>query len=595
MESPVLGRLFEVPATHAGGVDQRQPERVVVRLVRAELAVLQHGHAVVALAIGEVEPLAGRDLVLLGIIGSPLDGAEPHIVDHHRFSFHAGVEALRHGTHGIPEHGGELVQAQHLVVPGEVVGFRQARPRQDVVNLVREHAHPGARQLLPGIGGAAEPVGGRGGPLGRVGQELVLPVPALHVGLGGEGARGMLGEQQVPPVPWQPFALLLCDVPVELVRRGDHHPVVAVVFFLGPGVPRHIVIPGRSPHVAHAEVVVIREDAVVLPVRLDPAQPVRVAVHRAADGPRVAAGIEGRDDGVSVRSFPEADVEGDAHGRAPGELLRGEPEKPAVGPDGGHAGREAEAVREDVIPALLAELGPEVVVAVQDLADHGLGGGHVHVPLVHGRAGHAPAAVPDVSLHLLVQLGVVFLHHGVPHRTREVEHVARVLLEEPEVIHQGLLDVLLDGHRVVPPPLGIQVGIAHGVQRLALREVRLRFVVRGGQGGGEDQEEDEGRHRARGGRTAFASVAAQGVRQTHSRVSFRKSRMASGLWAFLRSCRKVSCMRDRASREKIRMWASQSSEARITRRITRSTGRSSTLPQWMGLSRVRTDSESDRR
>ena len=79
--------------------------------------------------------------------------------------------------------------------------------------------------------------------------------------------------------------------------------------------------------------------------------------------------------------------------------------------------------------------------------------------------GREPPAGGDRLLHLLVVGRVVLLDHPVAVRAAEVEDVVRVLLEQHEVVADGLRQVLADRRRVVPAPLGVEVRVGDDEQR----------------------------------------------------------------------------------------------------------------------------------
>jgi len=61
--------------------------------------------------------------------------------------------------------------------------------------------------------------------------------------------------------------------------------------------------------------------------------------------------------------------------------------------------------------------------------------------------------------------GIVFLHQTIAVGAAEIEDVMRVFFKKGEIIVQGAAEEFVDDLGVLPAPLGIQVGVAHDVER----------------------------------------------------------------------------------------------------------------------------------
>ena len=146
------------------------------------------------------------------------------VVEHERRARNPGVQTGCHRAHGGFQHVGELPQRDHFVVPGELVGPRDARAGEVVVELVPEETAPGLVQAGLRVGDPAQPVGGRGAALGRVRELLVQPVEALHRGLRGVTAGTMDIHRQFL-VPHREFrvAVVRQEILEQLVGRGADH------------------------------------------------------------------------------------------------------------------------------------------------------------------------------------------------------------------------------------------------------------------------------------------------------------------------------------------------------------------------------------
>src|ERR1700731_1045924 len=78
--SDILRTLVRITTARARSSDQRQPDGVVVRLVRSVLAIGQNGRAEFAPRVCQVDPLVRRPFDLLRLSGAPLDRANPPVV-----------------------------------------------------------------------------------------------------------------------------------------------------------------------------------------------------------------------------------------------------------------------------------------------------------------------------------------------------------------------------------------------------------------------------------------------------------------------------------------------------------------------------------
>ena len=211
---------------------------------------------------------------------------------------------------------------------------------------------------------------------------------------------------------------------------------------------------------------------------------------------RIIARIQRRHHAPAIRPNPHPHVEGDALGRllegfraarrdrrSPRQLLRREALHAGVRQNAGQRRREAEAIRQHVFRAGLAEFLAEPVIAVEHLADDALGVGRVDIALFHRGAGRKPVPGFHVLLQLLEIGRVVFLEEPVPVGAGEVEHVVRVLFEQAEVPQQGIFQVFVDHLRILPAPLGIEVRVAHYVERRLSGQVRRGTALSVGNGG----------------------------------------------------------------------------------------------------------------
>ena len=92
---------------------------------------------------------------------------------------------------------GEGIAGDELVVPGIFIGFGNAGPRQNVVELAAQEQVPGFVHSVGGIRDPIFPSRQCWQAFGFVRQNLVLSVQPFHIGLRGHGARTVLNQQQV--------------------------------------------------------------------------------------------------------------------------------------------------------------------------------------------------------------------------------------------------------------------------------------------------------------------------------------------------------------------------------------------------------------
>src|SRR5437868_15074279 len=82
-----------------------------------------------------------------------------------------------------------------------------------------------------------------------------------------------------------------------------------------------------------------------------------------------------------------------------------------------------------------------------------------------------PAPRCDVMLQGYVVGRIVLLHQAVPIGAAEIENVVRILLEEREIVPHRFREILPNNLRVLPPPLRVEMRVAHDVKRGLLREI----------------------------------------------------------------------------------------------------------------------------
>ena len=368
-------------------------------------------------------------------------------------------------------------------MPRDPVRLGDAGARQVVVELVPEEASPRRSQALGGVGQRAEPGGGCARLLGRLGEPLVARVPALHPGVRGVAARAVQAQQQLAAVGRKPLGgEARAQLAQQLVRA---HGARAQ----GPGVVRRLLQDGerarrgRAPLVAGAEEAhrqrLVQQLLVPPDLRFD----LGVLGGRELERLPVAARVQQCQQARAVEALPPAEREGDAEGRAhvavPAQLGGGEAQQAAVRGQHRHVRAEAEAVGEEEIARVAAELAAEPATAEQAVANERLGRGQVDVERVPGGARHLPVAGLDVAAQLGELGGVVLLQQRVAEGAVEVDAVGGELREGGGVLAHRRGEEARDRVAHRPAPLRVEVGDGDEVQR-----ARERLRAWGGRGGG---------------------------------------------------------------------------------------------------------------
>lgn len=178
---------------------------------------------------------------------------------------------------------------------------------------------------------------------------------------------------------------------------------------------------------------------------------------------------------------PESDREG--HFRlpvkgmlAPLELLGREPDQPGMCGDRRQRIAEPEAVGQENVVRLHAELLAVEPLSQQNVTEKRFRGGNVGVGGVPRAAADVPAAAADPLLHLSVQVGIILLHPTVLDASLEVENVVGIAFQQPEVLDHRIADVNLDRSLHVPVPLRIEmrvgdhIGLVFLLRKKPLRE-----------------------------------------------------------------------------------------------------------------------------
>ena len=81
--SDILRALIWITAARSGSADQREPDGVVVRLIRSVFAIGQDCSAKLAAHVGQVNPLVRRHFELLGLCRGPFDRANVPVIRSH--------------------------------------------------------------------------------------------------------------------------------------------------------------------------------------------------------------------------------------------------------------------------------------------------------------------------------------------------------------------------------------------------------------------------------------------------------------------------------------------------------------------------------
>ena len=124
---------------------------------------------------------------------------------------------------------------------------------------------------------------------------------------------------------------------------------------------------------------------------------------------------------------------------------------------------EAKAVGQEQVDAASAKLPREETVPVEQIAHLGFCRGHQHIVGIQTAARRRPTPRRHVTANALEGLRVVLLDQHVAVGALEAEHVLGMSLQQGEVAIEGLGQVRADGVLQRPQPLGVQVGIAHGI------------------------------------------------------------------------------------------------------------------------------------
>src|SRR2546430_16898684 len=144
--------------------------------------------------------------------------------------------------------------------------------------------------------------------------------------------------------------------------------------------------------------------------------------------------------------------------------------------NGRQGGRESEAVRQHEFGAGLAELLAKPVVTIEHLPDDRFGDRRVYVTFLHRRSRRIPTAGSDVPLQTRETGWVILLHQAVAICSRKVEDVMRILFKEGEVVAHGLGQILADDLRILPSPLGVEMGVGdRSEERRVGKECRSRW------------------------------------------------------------------------------------------------------------------------
>ena len=143
------------------------------------------------------------------------------------------------------------------------------------------------------------------------------------------------------------------------------------------------------------------------------------------------------------------------------ELLRRKSFHSGMMQNAGQGSGKSKAVRQHILITRNTEVAPEIIISIEDLANDRLGIRGIHVTLFHRRARGKPPAGRYILFQFFIVRREVFFHQAIAVRAGKVENIVRILLEEREVIAHRLTEILLDGLRVLPPPLCIEVRVAH--------------------------------------------------------------------------------------------------------------------------------------
>ena len=300
-----------------------------------------------------------------------LHGERLAVIHHYGRTFHLRVHLPSHTADARREHVGKLLQRQQLVVPRELICPRNARSRHVVVELMPDDAAPGVGHHSDGIAIGTHPVGHHRRALGSIAEVFVLPVVELHRCLRRVAAVAVQVHIQLAAERGQFLRQPLGDgVLVELVARSadDLQRTVALHAF------HHTTHRGhrrRTADVART-IVAVHQAQIAL---ADLAQQHCIARQVLVGQPlRVVVAVS-HEDLTAVDALPHAEGIGIAAAAlverlvAPHQLLRRETYQPAVFGQRGHRIGEAEAVGQEHIGALLAELLAIERLAEQDVTN----------------------------------------------------------------------------------------------------------------------------------------------------------------------------------------------------------------------------------
>src|ERR1700752_240617 len=193
----------------------------------------------------------------------------------------------------------------------------------------------------------------------------------------------------------------------------------------------------------------------------------------APDLSAIAARVECSDHAAAIRPLPPTNVERNSVRGVPRQLLCREAFDSRMGQYARQRSGKTKAIGQHVFRARPAQLAPEKLIDIKNLAKERLSRRQVDIALFHRRASRKPASRSDVLLHARVIGGPVFLHHAIAICAAEVEDVMRILLEEREIVVHRLRNVVVDDARILPTPLRVEVRVSNDVKRGLFTEVRL--------------------------------------------------------------------------------------------------------------------------
>ena len=371
------------------------------------------------------------------------------VINQYRTSLRAGVHYGCRSPGRGEDHIAELSLRQEFVVPGIGISLPNAGSRKVVVELVPEETLPGIVKRLFRIRYGSHPVGDHGRTLGGIGQLFVTAVVTLHLGLGGITARSVDVEGHLPDehrkfrmVPVRHIIL------VELRGRGAdklhgplavRNPLLEQLDAAGQG--RAAVVSGS-----------VRQFVAIVPVsdaerRLPGAFGQFLVGAQIPFGklvPRIASRLERHHDAGAVDPFPEPDRKrgfgvADKRLGAPRQFLRRETDQAAVVSQRRHDLAESEAVGQEHILRLDAELLFIKLLCKQDVADKRLRRRHVRVVGLERSPRNVPSPVGYEFPDALEEVRIVLLDPFVLDGTFEIEHVMRIFFEQRQILHSRII------------------------------------------------------------------------------------------------------------------------------------------------------------